>query len=301
MISKVIGKFATFKFENNKDSRLFFCTDIHGKFRLLQESLKLLRFVNFPYSGEKTDKLICLGDIGDRGENSFSSLSAFRDNPNFFSLLGNHDLLLVNGTREPPKISKFNMFATLRSRDRSQWIDEGGAWHQNHDFSSIKLLGDWADTLPFAAQVEIGEHIIGLTHSSIVSNELFNKDNKPDFSNSNVKWSNTVSTTKEYNSITDILRKKKLINAIIFDRKPIRQDLALNVIGVDAMLHGHTLQEGTPKVLGNSISFDTGAFLMKKKSFSALTILEYAPSEDSVLGLFKIHQFKENDDGVYKI
>lgn len=300
---ELYDKFAKLTYEPEKDGRIFFCTDIHGKYDILINSLKQLGFINNPYPNEKADKLICLGDMGDRGEQSFDVLSAFKNNPNYFPIKGNHDQLIIDGTKAVPFISKINKMALTRDHLKNKWIDQGGSWHLNHDFYAIKNIGEWVDTLPMAAQLEIGDHKIGLTHSSVISNELFKKthnrsmssnktsgDETISFTNKKPRWSNTVTVASAFSNIDDLSVKYNLERAIMFDRTPFRQQMEVYVDGVDAVLHGHTLTPH-PKVLGNSIYFETGAFLIGKEDNTYLTILEYLPGDGELLGMFKAHRF----------
>ena len=96
---ELINQFARFT-ADEEDGRILFCTDIHGQFKMLMEALKILNFTNFPdpKSKNKPDKLFCLGDMCDRGEGSFDVMQAFKYNPNYFSICGNHEKMAYRGT-----------------------------------------------------------------------------------------------------------------------------------------------------------------------------------------------------------
>lgn len=69
----------------------YIVSDLHGRLDLYQEIEK------FRASG---DKIICLGDCGDRGYASFETLKAVADNPDWKCLLGNHEHMTCCALRE---------------------------------------------------------------------------------------------------------------------------------------------------------------------------------------------------------
>lgn len=66
-------------------------SDLHGRFDLYQEVEK------FRKSG---DRIICLGDCGDRGPQSIETLTAVADNPNWICLMGNHEHMTMEALKE---------------------------------------------------------------------------------------------------------------------------------------------------------------------------------------------------------
>lgn len=295
-----IAKFMKLEYEPEVDGRVFFVTDIHGQDKMFFEALKMLQFKNFPYEGEKADKLIGLGDMCDRGDGSLNVMSAFRHNPNYETLEGNHERIMFHGTRTPPHISKINSNATYRGSDRSHWFDQGGLWMEQHDFNVVRDMADWTETLPFAAELHIDGKVIAMTHAEVVSNELANGGYEHDwFNDTDVMWEYTVRAAKEFTSERNISWREVYEYAMTFNRKAVRHSLPLNVVGADVVLHGHTIQEYTPLKQGNSLYFDNGAFISDPDHEKhSLNILEYAPSKDAIFGLFKLYQFYYDDSGM---
>ena len=68
-------------------SRLFFCTDVHGRLDELNELLAQAGFT-------ETDYLISVGDLNDRGPKSLEALNMFLNpkTPNLFALGFYYDL-----------------------------------------------------------------------------------------------------------------------------------------------------------------------------------------------------------------
>lgn len=288
-------RYAKWKFEPEVDGRIFFITDIHGQYKMLQDVTKFLRFVNFPRPDQKPDYLINLGDMCDRGEGSFDVLTAFKDNPNFKSLEGNHEKLMFNGTRKPPYQSAANTGIEARGERREHWMINGGEWMYNHDFNSVRSLADWTETLPFAAEIHIGDKVIGLSHASVAPNEIFESGAENDwFENREVDWENTRKAAMiAGDDKQDFMYREMMEYCLTFCRKAERQKIELNVKGVDAVLHGHCVQEYEPLILGKTLYFDNGAFisdLYEKKHF--MNVLEYAPDDkDAIFGMFRLYQF----------
>ena len=65
--------------------------DLHGRFDLYQEIEK------FRKSG---DKVICLGDCGDRGPRSYETIKAVANNPDWTYMMGNHEHMTLAALEE---------------------------------------------------------------------------------------------------------------------------------------------------------------------------------------------------------
>jgi len=84
-------------------------SDIHGHYDML---IEMLDFINF----SKSDYLYILGDNIDRGEQNIEVLEFIRDNKNVESLIGNHELMMVE-----------DIFIS----DTRIGLDRDGAWDNN--------------------------------------------------------------------------------------------------------------------------------------------------------------------------
>ncbi|NOX52883.1 MAG: hypothetical protein GXP27_00280, partial [Planctomycetes bacterium] len=90
--------------------------DIHGCFDELQQLLKQVAFS----PGSLGDVLVCVGDLVDRGPASWAVAEFFRDTPNAYSVLGNHERRLagtVRGTSQPA----WSQLQTLSRIPSSAW------------------------------------------------------------------------------------------------------------------------------------------------------------------------------------
>lgn len=76
-----------FKLQKNTVGRDFVCGDLHGSYGTLTNFLK---FVNF---NTAADRLICTGDLIDRGPDSLSCLKLL-DEDWFYSVAGNHEKMM---------------------------------------------------------------------------------------------------------------------------------------------------------------------------------------------------------------
>lgn len=288
-------RYAKWEHNTEEDGRLFLITDIHGHYKMLREVLKFLRFVNFPRLDQKPDFLINLGDMCDRGKGSFDVLSSFRDNPNFKSLGGNHERLMFYGTRKLPYLSAISTGMESRGSRREHWITNGGGWMHNHDFHSVRALADWTESLPFAAELNIDGKIISLSHASVAPNEIFESSVESDwFKDPDVDWENTKKAAIiAGDESQNLLYRERMEYCLTFSRKTERQKIELNVKGVDAVLHGHCVQDHKPLILGKTMYFDNGAFLMQPyEQKYYMNVLEYSPEDkDAIFGMFRLHQF----------
>ena len=125
-------------------SRLFFCTDVHGRLDELNELLAQAGFT-------ETDYLISVGDLNDRGPKSLEALNMFLNpkNPNLFALLGNHEHMLMQ-------------------KDLHNLFYNGGQWaleqsDETIDYLSRKLMENFF----YAFTVKKDGHTLGCVHAEV--------------------------------------------------------------------------------------------------------------------------------------
>ena len=98
-------------FSENPHGKDYVVGDLHGMFSLLESQLEKLKF------NPETDRVFSVGDLVDRGPESFRVLE-FLDKPWFFSIKGNHEMMLLEAKHKK---------TTYRS-----WINNnGGEWWQD--------------------------------------------------------------------------------------------------------------------------------------------------------------------------
>ena len=98
---------------DNQYARTIVCGDVHGCFSELQDLLDRVAFG----SG---DLLVCVGDMVDRGPESWRVAEFFRDTPNVYSALGNHERRIagtIRGTSQPA----WSQLQSLSAVDQHQW------------------------------------------------------------------------------------------------------------------------------------------------------------------------------------
>ena len=81
--------------EINTQGKDYIVGDIHGCFDLLQAGLDAINF------NPAVDRLICVGDLVDRGAQNLKALDYLKK-PWFFSVIGNHEILHIKGHLPPP-------------------------------------------------------------------------------------------------------------------------------------------------------------------------------------------------------
>lgn len=75
--------------EKNKKGKDWVIGDLHGQYDLLQEALNYIKF------DKSRDRLICVGDLVDRGPKVFECLRLLKE-PWFFSVRGNHENMFLS-------------------------------------------------------------------------------------------------------------------------------------------------------------------------------------------------------------
>ena len=70
---------------------MYVCSDLHGMYDIYEQILDYIK---------PEDKVICLGDCGDRGYKNWELIKAVYTNPQFIYLMGNHEDMLINAMEE---------------------------------------------------------------------------------------------------------------------------------------------------------------------------------------------------------
>lgn len=129
--------------------KTFVCGDIHG---CLNELNDQLRFHNFD---KNRDKLIALGDLVDRGPQS-AEVVRLLDEPWFDSLMGNHEILMIEANRGRP----YNH------------LNNGGGWFESFDQTERNDIVRRVINLPVYMTVTTpSNRRIGLVHADLIGND----------------------------------------------------------------------------------------------------------------------------------
>lgn len=130
----------------NEKGRDFIVGDVHGHFDRLEDLLGQVSF------DPKADRLICVGDLIDRGPDSDCVL-AWLDRPYLHSVLGNHELMAM-------------MAATGEDREGLHAMN-GGAWMAVMEEATQLEYAQAFATLPLAIELQTKAGLVGVVHADI--------------------------------------------------------------------------------------------------------------------------------------
>ena len=211
--------------------RTFVCGDLHGCFSLLEKELIKVNF------NKTEDRLICVGDLIDRGPESAKALY-YLEQSWFYSVLGNHEQLLLE-TLEHVEGSK------------NTWYQNGGHWFDK--ITSKQEEDKWYSViskLPLTIEVVTRSGNVGIVHANI-----------PDA----MSWPDFIKNLKKgdwlcYGYATWGRQKKGTPD--------------IEIKGVARVYAGHVVMSKIRKTQ-NFYQIDTGAFL--NEPASRLSLVELTP------------------------
>ncbi|OUS30220.1 hypothetical protein A9Q99_07035 [Gammaproteobacteria bacterium 45_16_T64] len=217
-------------FEENTCGADFVCSDIHGHFSLLERQLEAVKF------NKSVDRLFCLGDLIDRGDESHRVIH-YLSQPWFHSILGNHELMLIDA------------FESESEHVRRQWGYWGGDWADDLDEDQLQQYYDVLVTLPMAIELAVSStQVVGLVHAELpmicdwrdVKREL---ENKPS---------------------ADNLTNTALLHGMMWNKNQMRSAEAIRgvlpaVENIDHVFHGHTILNEITTV-SNRTFLDLGSY-----------------------------------------
>ena len=232
------------------DANLFFVGDIHGCNDLLEDALKLAGYNN------KKDRVVCVGDLIDRGTQNLQVLAKFLYNPRFCSVRGNHDQFMIAG-------------------DWANWMYNGGMWAMNElDADTVKNIAeDMAEKMPLLMTVLHRGKKYGVVHAAVPIEykecgsgvKIPNWDNlvmQLEHSTGHDLWDLMEGCLWDRDIIQDVFsHMSEDANHPYFRRYAGMPEELINVVpevkGVDFVFHGHT---GVPYPLlyKNRVYLDTG-------------------------------------------
>lgn len=195
--------------------------DIHASFIKLQ---KALEDINFDSS---KDRLICVGDLIDRGPNPEMALK-WLDYPWFFSVKGNHEVMAEDYYH---KRNNYELYLHYGERNGNNWF-----MHSTRDIQ--KLYVDKFEQLPLAIQIEN----IGIVHAEVIA----------------ASWYGFINNLDSEIVIHDAIWGRNIIKT--FERRCYKPWALTPILDIDLVVHGHSIL-GKPVKLGNRLYIDTGAYL----------------------------------------
>lgn len=201
------------KLKENTQGQDWFVGDIHGCFSLLEKQLKQLEF------NPAKDRLICTGDLIDRGPESERVLEFLQHNW-FYSVLGNHDSFILGDLD--------NMLHL------SLWFYNGGSWWWNieSDAEKQEFIEAFAQ-LPYIIEIETRHGLIGVVHAELPEG---------------MNWPQLVASLDE----------KSTQDSLLWGRSRLAHQLSCPVDQIDILVSGHTMLN-QPVRLANCVFIDMGA------------------------------------------
>lgn len=203
----------------NTEGRDYVVGDLHGSIDLLIDAMRAVRF------RPALDRLLCVGDLIDRGNGSHR-VAKMLAQPYVYSVLGNHEsmLLEVYANGEPhPAVLEY-----LHSRN-------GFSWWQDADHATRQDILAAVRLLPLVIEVETDRGLMGLVHADVPKG---------------MDWSEFTTAIRE--------RDAAVGEVALWGRDRLHQNDDSGVPGVNRLFVGHTPIKGILK-LDNVVAIDTGA------------------------------------------
>jgi serine/threonine protein phosphatase 1 len=216
----------------NSLGRDYVVGDIHGHTTRLLDQLDEMGF------DRRVDRLICTGDLIDRGPESGRAIDLLSQDW-FFSVLGNHEYFMLSGLKYG------------NSKHKMMWFRNGGDWIATSTPSDWPRWFDLLSALPVAIEVELASGgKAGIIHADF-----------PGY---------------DWKQIKDFDQHQ--LELCLWSRSQFHQRRKDSVSGIDAIYHGHTvngtanseLNSSEPVQLGNRFYIEPGAYLGAKFVIVAL-------------------------------
>ncbi|WP_018234170.1 metallophosphoesterase [Thioalkalivibrio thiocyanodenitrificans] len=210
------------RLERNPSGRDFVVGDIHGQFHLLDKLMSIARF------DPSRDRILCVGDLVDRGRDSERCLEFLRE-PWFFSVRGNHEQAIITA------------WESMDDLQCLLWVSRmGGAWWTTMGRARQCEFADAFSCLPIIIEVPFDQGTAGIVHAEPVCGQ---------------DWAHSRAMAHE------LARGATHWHCpLLWGRSRIQSHRALPVEGVTLVYTGHTICDA-PRRSANVVHLDTGAFL----------------------------------------
>ncbi len=218
------------RFNLNKEGNDFICSDIHGHYSLLEKQLKSIGF------DISKDRLFCLGDLIDRGDES-SLVIEYLSKPWFHSILGNHELMLIDA------------FESESSHVRTQWGFWGGDWSEDLNNSELEPYYEALVGLPMAIELTLSDgETVGLIHAELPKT---------------CDWNEVTAQLSSKNK-RDNTTHTPLTHGMLWNKNQVHCPEAVHgliqpIKNIDHVFHGHTIINKITTV-SNRTFMDLGSY-----------------------------------------
>lgn len=223
-------------FNRNQHGRDFVVGDLHGHFSALELMLVQMDF------DPNCDRVFAVGDMIDRGPESWRVVE-FLNYPWFFSVLGNHEQMLLEADANPV-VNK-------------NWLGfNGGSWWRDVPEAYHLRIRSVIRRLPIAIEVNTSSGRVGIVHADIPYG---------------LSWQSFVRG----------LEDKEIYDCALWSRQRFRQVQMMGrtqpIAGIELVIFGHTpIQK--PLQVSNVCYIDTGATYTIEKNLGSLTLMEINPT-----------------------
>ncbi len=198
----------------NSKGKDFIVGDIHGEYQLLKKAMKK---INFKY---EADRLICTGDLIDRGSDSSLVLDLLTEDF-FFSTLGNHEEMLLK-------------YSASKTKREYYWYPNGGKWWSTVDVQSQRYYENLIrNKMPILITIQLNSYQIGVVHADFPLN------------------------TSWISAIDEIENENISLAAFVWRRDRIENKITNEIQKIKHVFIGHTPLEEVV-TLGNCTFIDTG-------------------------------------------
>mgnify|MGYP001583711848 CR=1 FL=1 len=209
--------------------------DIHGCYTLLEQTLYYAGF------NKTIDRLICVGDLIDRGPDSIKFLEYLKY-PWFYSCMGNHEDMAI---------------MALNGGTATHWYANGGLWASEQKDKNQEMLNALI-ALPYMIELKVNNKKVAICHAEFpitemtydeIKDVLINSHNYPERGFNNIIMRMMWGRTRYSNNVH-----------------------CPYVSGIDHMFHGHTILSKI-RVKNNYSFIDQGAYTTNK--LIVINICEY--------------------------
>lgn len=221
----------------NTAGRDFVVGDIHGAFSLLLMAMERVGF------NKAVDRLFCVGDLIDRGEES-ARVVKFLEQPYVHAVRGNHEdmLMALHPDDALPEFTKDHWMVTRN----------GFGWWLSTTPDQRRAILAAVRKLPIVIEVDTPRGTVGILHAEVTAG---------------LSWQDFLILIEDGD--------QKVTETAMWGRDRIKLKDESGVPGIGRVFVGHTPQWDGAKRFGNVFAVDTGAIFadMGKKSGARLTIM----------------------------
>lgn len=223
----------------NTQGRDFVLADLHGCYEQLLAAMEAVDF------DRDRDRILSVGDLVDRGEDSLNCLTLLKEDW-FFAVQGNHENMMLGGIKAGPGSDPWR-----------GWMNNGGEWYSKLNRQQLETV---KEMLPLVTRMPI---------TAIVATK-FDKQ---------VGLSHAQPPIFEWSKLNDGYRLSgDEIWRAMWSREVLRKKIETPVKGVDITFHGHTIVKQR-KRMANMNFIDIGFYVNKKVSLIELSENVFAEPE----------------------